>query len=91
MEVKPDLLKIKEIIEKLLEADGSHKYQIGDLLIDIDGMIQDRELKDIVVFNTGTETEEWKINQRMSPSIGQKALLKITPNMWMKESDNGEI
>ena len=91
MEVKADLLKVKEIIENLLDADGSHKYQIGDLLVDIDGMIQSGDIKDIVVFNTATETEEWKINQRMSPAIGQKILFTITPNMWMRESDNDAL
>ncbi len=89
--IEVDFLKLKEVVNKIIDTEGSIKYQLGDLLIDIGGMIDSNELKNISVFNTATETEEWKIEQRISSAIGQKILLVITPEMWMKESDNGEI
>lgn len=89
--IEVDFLKLKKVVDEIIDTEGSTKYQLGDLLIDIGGMIEANELKNISVFNTATETEKWKIDQRMSPTIGQKVLLTITPNMWLKENDNNGI
>ena len=85
--IEIDFLKLKEVVTKIIDTEGSIKYQLGDLLTDIGGMIDSNELKNISVFNTATETEEWKIEQRISAAIGQKILLVITPEMWIKEND----
>ena len=84
-----DLMKLKDVFSELLDhpcnQESSLKFQIGDILTDIHNLVKHQELKNIVVFKTGSECIQWKIDYRMGPEMGQTPIMVITPDKWVGE------
>lgn len=87
MEVKVDLMKLKKVISEILTSprnkDGNHNFQIGDILIDIEEMEKSGELKNIYVFKSGSETEQWRIDFRRKDTPSQIQMI-FFPYDWVK-------
>ncbi len=84
-----DLMKLKDVFSDLIDnqnnEDSSLKLQISDILTDVHNIVKYQELKNIVVFKTGSECIKWKIDYRMGPQMGQRPIMVITPDKWVAE------
>ena len=84
-----DLMKLKDVLSDLMDnpnnEDSSLKLQISDILTDVHNIVKYQELKNIVVFKTGSECIKWKIDYRMGPVMGQTPIMVITPDKWVTE------
>lgn len=84
-----DLIKLKDTIQNLinnpLNKNGRLEWQIGDILIDINSMLENKELKPIYVYDTASETEKWRRDFReSSQGMNQLPITIIFPYQWVK-------
>ena len=94
-----DLIKLKDTIQNLinnpLNKNGRLEWQIGDILIDINSMLEKKELKPIYVYETASETETWRREFRESSNgMNQLPLAIIFPYQWVKglnKENNKEV
>ncbi len=87
--IEVDLLKVKEILVRILthplNKDGSLIWQMGDLMIDLNGMVEKQKAEPIFLFKTGSESEKWRIEFRESKEgMNELPFMIIQPKEWIK-------
>ena len=92
---KVNLMKLKEVIQRVvtypINENGSLNWQLGDIMIDINRMIKQKELEPIYVYENGSESTRERIDFRESVAGGKQIpILIIFPHEWAEGVETEE-